>query len=150
MGDVCGGHYEEPGVVARQRLSAPTYSHHPRPTPKPPCELPHLHLMANSFFLGYPTRRLPSMAHCSITSRLILILGIDLDHFGNRMHVNGTNLSWYLLSRFVDRRDLGEFYSVVSVLTAVLNMSEANGLKSIINKRRSTDRCYLSVEYNVK
>lgn len=34
--DVCGGHYEEPGVVARQRLSAPTYSHHPQPIPKTP------------------------------------------------------------------------------------------------------------------
>lgn len=36
MCDVCGGHYEEPGVVARQRLSAPTYSHHPQPIPKTP------------------------------------------------------------------------------------------------------------------
>lgn len=34
--DVCGGHYEEPGVVARQRLSTPTYSHHPQPIPKTP------------------------------------------------------------------------------------------------------------------
>lgn len=49
--DVCGGHYAEPGVVARQRLSAPTYSHHPRPTPKPPSEPPLLRLMAYYFFL---------------------------------------------------------------------------------------------------
>lgn len=73
--DVCGGHYEEPGVVARQRLSTSTYSHHPRPTPKPPYTLPPslVRLMAHSFFLDYPARRLPSMAHCSTTSTLILI-----------------------------------------------------------------------------
>lgn len=42
--DVCGGHYEEPGVVARQRLSAPTYSHHPQPIPKTPLwDPPSLH-----------------------------------------------------------------------------------------------------------
>lgn len=39
--DVCGGHYAEPGVVARQRLSAPTYSHHPRQPQNPLLSLPY-------------------------------------------------------------------------------------------------------------
>lgn len=48
--DVCGGHYEEPGVVARQRLSQPPHTHTTlNQSPKPPCEI-SLHLMAYSFF----------------------------------------------------------------------------------------------------
>lgn len=35
-----------------------------------------LHLMAHSSFLGYSARRLPSMAHCSTFSTLILIPSI--------------------------------------------------------------------------
>lgn len=88
MCDVCGGHYAEPGVVARQRLSTPTYSHHPRPTPKPPCELTLLLLMAHSFFLGYPARHSPSMAHCSTTCTLILIPGYCDRPFSESVHVN--------------------------------------------------------------
>lgn len=74
--DVCGGHYEEPGVVARQRLSTPHTHTTLNQSPKPPCEIP-LRLMAYSFFryvsrslslsfsyslsYFYPTRRLANV-----------------------------------------------------------------------------------------
>jgi len=94
--DVCGGHYEEPGVVARQRLSAPTYSHHPQPIPKTPLwdpPLPHgvlflpfyvalslVHRSSRFLFL-YLMRRLTSTTYCSSIPILILIRWEWLDWY---------------------------------------------------------------------